>query len=157
MNECLIYYKFSTLENKERIKSILSDLKKDIILKKISSVFKRKNLKSNSIEEIQEFVIRAQTESDAFDIIRRMNLKEVKTSLKYQMELLVFNDEVKMTPNLTLPHPSLYLDPLILHCSAEVWPEYVHPVSKIPLRKADIETNVSLFEFLYQGKIYLDT
>lgn len=156
MNECLIYYKFSTLENKERIKKILSETQGYLSLKKISSVFKRKNLKSSSLDDIQEFVIRAHTEYDVNELVKRINLKDANTQLKYQVELLAYNDEVKMIPNMTLPHPNLFLDPLILHCSAEVWPEYIHPVNKLTLRKSDIETNVAMFEFMYQGKFFLD-
>lgn len=147
MNECLIYFKFSTLESKDKIKNVLADTKSFLTFNKISSVFKRKNLKSASLDEIQEFVIRASTEHNASELLNK---------LKHHAELLVFNDEIKMIPSQTLPHPNLFLDPLILHCSAEVWPEYIHPVNKITLRKSDIETNVEMYEFLYQGKFFLD-
>lgn len=147
MNECLIYFKFSTLENKDNIKKILANTKSFLTFNKISSVFKRKNLKSASLDEIQEFVIKASTDHDAVELLNK---------LKHHAELLVFNDEIKMIPSQTLPHPNLFLDPLILHCAAEVWPEYVHPVNKTTLRKSDIETNVETYEFLYQGKFFLD-
>lgn len=156
MNECLIYFKFSILENKDRIKSLLSDSQEYLTVNKISSVFKRKRQGTTSLEEIQEFVIRASTEYEASELLRRLNLRESKAQLSHHIELLVFNEEVKLIPSMTLPHPSLFLDPLVLHCSAEVWPEYLHPVNKTSLRKSDIETNIEMFEFLYQGKFFLD-
>ena len=156
MNECLIYFKFSILENKERIKTLLLDSQEYLMVNKISSVFKRKKQTASSLEEMQEFVIRVNTKYEVEELFRRLNIREHKAKLSYHVELLAFNNEIKLIPNIALPHPSLFLDPLVLHCSAEIWPEYIHPVNKLSLRKSDIETNMELFEFLYQGKFFLD-
>lgn len=44
------------------------------------------------------------------------------------LNLLVFDDQTVMTPQLTLPHPELHVRPEFLLLAAEIWGDYVHPI-----------------------------
>ena len=153
-NDCVINFKFSTLESKEKIKEEIFSLGESFKIVKISSVFKRK-LRESKLE-IQEFVIRAETDLTALETNKKLNLRKQNVSFSFSTELLIFNHEVFLSPQMTLPHPNVILDPLTLHCCSEVWPDYEHPVNKNILRNIDLSTEAKGFEFIYQGKVFLD-
>ncbi|MCB0368055.1 MAG: hypothetical protein KDD45_01120 [Bdellovibrionales bacterium] len=155
MSECLLYLKFSILEPKDKIRTVISELGKNISIEKISSVFKRKNFGNANFANSQEFVVRGKTELTALDLNKKLSLKIQNLDTSYKIELLSYDNEIRLTPQLTLPHPQLFLDPLILHCSSEIWPEYIHPVNGDSLRKSDQESESENLEFLYQGKYFL--
>lgn len=156
MNDVLIYLQFSTLEPKEKIKTFITELKETLDIEKISSVFKRKNKLHSRLDDVQEFVIKGQTSLEAIELNKKITIRAQVIQTTHKIELLTFAEEVRITPQLTLPHPSLYLDPLILHCSAEIWPDYIHPINGSSLRSSDHETNVDNLEFLFQGKFFLE-
>ncbi len=73
------------------------------------------------------------------------------------LNLLTFDDEAHLTPNLTLPHPELLFRPDFLIPSAELWPEYLHPVVEQTL--FDLARNLKVNpwgEFHCSGKSLLD-
>ncbi|MBK7961454.1 MAG: hypothetical protein IPK04_09785 [Bdellovibrionales bacterium] len=58
------------------------------------------------------------------------------------IKLLLYDQEVIMTPELTLPHPDLQYDLLTLRLSSEVWSRYEHPVLKKTLGElSDLRVN----------------
>ena len=65
---------------------------------------------------------------------------------------LAMDQETLMVPDLTLPHPSLHMDPLVIRCATEVWGTYEHPILKKTLndlaRRLPKITNA---EFFLQG------
>ena len=66
---------------------------------------------------------------------------------------LVVDQESFMVPDLTLPHPSLHLDPLVIRCATEVWGTYEHPILKKTLNDlARSLPPISNAEFMLQGK-----
>lgn len=156
MSECLIYFQFSMIESKENIKSYFNEQRRQFEFKKVSSVYKRKNKLTNRLDDSQELVILAQTQMSLQDLTKHLSLRIQNIPTEYKTELLAFENEIRMSPQITLPHPDLYLDSLILHCSAEVWPEYLHPISKSTLRALDMKTTMEGLEFLYQGKYFID-
>ncbi len=66
---------------------------------------------------------------------------------------LAMGQETMMVPDLTLPHPSLHKEPLVIRCATEVWGNYEHPILKKTLndlaRGLPAITNA---EFMLQGK-----
>ena len=66
---------------------------------------------------------------------------------------LVVDQETLMVPDLTLPHPSLHIDPLVIRCATEVWGTYEHPILKKTLNDlARSLPPISNAEFMLQGK-----
>lgn len=91
-------------------------------------------------------------------------LKEIEVKYRSEMlrrsasiKLLVFDDFTCMTPDLTLPHPELHVQPEALILAAEVWGEYVHPVLGQSLYSLTRRFNDKQWgRFQAQGKTLLD-
>ncbi len=154
MNFCIFIFRFKVSEKEQRIVEVLNDVHRLFNIKKISSVFKKTSANTTTrLDEEMSFAITTDT------VIDLENVLAAKSSLSgsdYTIELLVFNQEVQWTPDLTLPSPLLNFDPLVLHCCAEIAPDYVHPILKESLKNLDINNIQTDFEFLFQGKIYID-
>jgi 2-amino-4-hydroxy-6-hydroxymethyldihydropteridine diphosphokinase len=73
------------------------------------------------------------------------------------LNLLAFDDEAVMTPELTLPHPELHRRPEFVLLSAEVWGDYFHPVLKENLYTLTRKFHDEQWgRFYAQGKTLLD-
>ncbi len=73
------------------------------------------------------------------------------------LNLLVFEDQVSMTPHLTLPHPELHLKAHLLIPSAEIWGQYQHPIIGQSLSElSQWWANKTWGEFHAPGKSLLD-
>lgn len=90
--------------------------------------------------------------------------EEIEFSLRSEVlhrsvsiNLLAFESRVQFTPQLTLPHPQLHTHPEYLVPAAEVWGDFLHPVTKESLtalaKRLDED---SWGEFYAQGKSLLD-
>ncbi|MBN8535671.1 MAG: hypothetical protein J0M15_01340 [Deltaproteobacteria bacterium] len=156
MNSCLIRFQFSTLDSKDKIKAFIQDFKSKFDIEKVSSVFKRRTNKLSDLYDLQEFVAKVRTTIPSMELKVKINIQKLNSYNSFKIELLAYDGETKITPQLTLPHPNLYLDSLILHCSAEIWPEYIHPIYRKTLKTCDLERNIEGLDFLYQGKFFLD-
>lgn len=154
MNVCLFAFRFKVSTKEERIIRILGDFHRLFRIKNISSVYKKTSDEAATrLDEEMWFAITTQT------ALSVENLLTAKTALQgsdFKVELLVFNNEIQWTPELPLPSPLLHFDPLVLHCCAEIAPAYVHPILKEDLKTLDINNIRTDFEFLFQGKIYID-
>ncbi|GEM_PF-3530001 len=154
MNICLFAFRFKISTKEDRIIRVLGDFHKLFSIKNISSVYKKTNIEATKrLDEELSFAIMTQT---ALNI---ENLLAAKTALQgsdFNVELLVFNNDIQWTPELPLPSPLLHFDPLVLHCCAEIAPGYVHPILKEDLKTLNINNIRTDFEFLFQGKIYID-
>lgn len=154
MNVCLFAFRFKVSTKEERIIRILGDFHRLFKIKNISSVYKKTSDKATTrLDEEMSFAITSET---ALNI---ENLLAAKTALQgsdFTVDLLIFNNEIQWTPELPLPSPLLHFDPLVLHCCAEIAPAYVHPILKEDLKTLDINSIRTDFEFLFQGKIYID-
>lgn len=153
MNLCIFVFRFKIAEKQQRVIEVLNDFHTLFKIQKISSVFKKTNNKLTRLDEEMSFAITTQTkvESD-----RLISAKNKMMSPDYNFDLVIFNNEIQWTPDLTLPSPLLNFDPLVLHCCAEIAPEYVHPILREDLKTLDINNIKNDFEFLFQGKIYID-
>lgn len=154
MNFCIFIFRFKVSEKEQRIVEVLNDVHRLFNIKKISSVFKKTS--ANTTTRLDEEMSFAITTDTVIDLENVLAAKSSLSGLGYTIELLVFNQEVQWTPDLTLPSPLLNFDPLVLHCCAEIAPDYVHPILKESLKNLDINNIQTDFEFLFQGKIYID-
>ncbi len=72
---------------------------------------------------------------------------------RVKMTLLALDIETLMVPDLTLPHPSLHIDPLVIRCATEVWGNFEHPILKKTLHElAQALPPITNAEFMLQGK-----
>lgn len=76
---------------------------------------------------------------------------------KLSLNLVIYDDFSFMTPALTLPHPIMHQKPEILLLSAELWPDYIHPVLKQSLAKLTRNFQGQNWgQFHAQGKVLLE-
>jgi 7,8-dihydro-6-hydroxymethylpterin-pyrophosphokinase len=115
--------------------------------------FKKTIPSATRMDEEMSFATLAETAADTESLL---NAKTALEGPDYKIQLVAFNNDISWTPDLTLPSPSLNFDPLVLHCCAEIAPDYVHPILKEELKTLDINNIKTDFEFLFQGKIYID-
>jgi len=132
---------------------ILSEvLKKNKILS-ISSVYKRKEIFQAELEAQFVLVICCEQEGPWPEAKKNLSI----ASRRGHISLLVFEKEVIMTPEMTLPSPNLHSDPIAILAAAEVWPGYVHPIYKKPLASLVGHGQRSdRGEFLFQGQNILE-
>lgn len=72
---------------------------------------------------------------------------------RVKMTLLALDLETLMVPDLTLPHPNLHMDPLVIRCATEVWGNFEHPILKKTLHDlARTLPPITNAEFMLQGK-----
>lgn len=72
---------------------------------------------------------------------------------KVKMIPLAIENQTRMLPELTLPHPLLHSDPLVARCAAEVWGNYNHPILNRSLSDlANQSADILNAEFMLQGK-----
>lgn len=153
MNQCIFVFRFKLNEKQRRVIQVLSDIHKIFRIQKISSVFKKTNNNVSSIDEEMSFAILTET---AVKLEQVLKVKNSLTESDFKFDLVAFNSETQWTPDLPLPSPALKFDPLVLHCCAEVAPEYIHPILEESFKTLDINNMAMDFEFLFQGKIYID-
>lgn len=73
------------------------------------------------------------------------------------LTLLAFDDIIQMSPRLTLPHPLLHQDPLVIRCAAEVRGKYEHPIYQKNLNDISrLAPPAKQVEFYMQGKSLVD-
>jgi 2-amino-4-hydroxy-6-hydroxymethyldihydropteridine diphosphokinase len=83
----------------------------------------------------------------------RQYTKEVKA----QLVLLCYDDLVVLSPQLTLPHPSLHTDHLMVRCASEALPTYEHPIIQRTLAEIAGQALPAIdAEFFLQGKTLVD-
>lgn len=154
MNFCIFVLRFKVSEKESRVIEVLSNIHRLFNIDKISSVFKKTATTSTTrLDEEMSFAITAKTVIDVENVLAAKNSL---LSQDYKLELLAVNSEIQWIPELTLPSPVLNFDPLVLHCCAEIAPDYIHPILKESLKTLDINNVQTDFEFLFQGKIYID-
>jgi len=153
MNQFLVQISLNITRGAEGLKQLLLEVLQKNKIVAISSVYKRKE--PHQAEFDAQFVLVLKCEQEGPWAEAQENLK--MSTRRGQVSLLVFEDEVMMTPEMTLPSPHLHSDPIAIQASAEVWPDYVHPVLKKPLSSLVGHGHRSdRGEFLFQGKNLLD-
>lgn len=127
MNRCLIYVSTGLSGGRQALEQLLWEFRKHVQIQQSSSVYKR-YLTTRREDLNSELVIVVQVQTS-------QSLEELQQFLAKRALLLAFENEIRMVPGLAVPHPQLQQDNLTLHCSAEAWPDYVHPVTNQTLGK----------------------
>ena len=153
MNECIFVFRFKLNEKTPRVVQVLNEFHTAFRIQKISSVFKKMSSESTRLDEEMVFAVVSHTNLELANLLAAIHRLG---GMDYSFDLISFNNVINWTPELALPSPLLNFDPLTLHCCAEVMPSYFHPILKIDLKTMDIQNQQPDFEFLFQGKIYID-
>lgn len=147
-HSALLSIELPTVYAGKELGKIKHQLPIEVRLKACSSVYKRYLSKAyQDLNSTVFLVIRIETEygfEELFDEMKRTNL---------YWRILVYDQIVRISPNLTLPSPALNEDGALLRCAAEAWPDYPHPVLGQSLN--ELVKSVHSFgdvEFHAQGK-----
>lgn len=136
--------------------NLLADLEKVGHVTAVSSVYKRYLGKNRvDLNANIEAVVRLGTDCAVDELLWHFKqfLKEKKASLK----LLSYDDLVVLSPQLTLPHPTLHTDFLIVRCASEAWTQFEHPIIQKTLSEiASLALPAVDAEFFLQGKSLVD-
>lgn len=153
MNRFLAQISLNVTRGSQGLVDILGEvLKKNKILS-ISSVYKRKELFQAELEAQFVLVVCCEQEGPWQEAQNNLQI----ASRRGTVTLLVFEKEVIMTPEMTLPSPDLHSDPIAILAAAEVWPGYVHPIYKKPLSSLVGQgQRTDRGEFLFQGQNLLE-
>ncbi len=153
MNRFLVHISMNVTRGTAGLVDILGELLQKNKILSISSVYKRKEIFQAELEAQYIVVICCEQEGPWPEAKKNL----VTTSRRGQVHLLVFEKEVIMTPEMTLPSPYLQGDPIAILAAAEVWPGYVHPIYKKPLSSLIGHGQRSeRGEFLFQGRQLLE-
>lgn len=134
-------------------KEFIKQIKPFSYIIKISSAYKVQSRTKPDSEAKVVFSIHVRTSLIVEKFLEQ--IKNIETKIKFK--LLTYNQEVSMTPQLTLPHPDLISENILLYCSAEIMPEYVHPILKQELGVLSLRHEFTDdAEFYLQGKTFLE-
>ena len=133
---------------------ILQSLSTAFRFVEISSIYKRfKSVDHVDLNASMEFVVKIITQLEPEKTMEVLDTVDKRA----QVMLLAFDDLILMSPRLTLPYPELHTDSLIIHCAAEAWGQYEHPVYQKTLSEISRGARVSIdTEFFLQGRTLLD-
>lgn len=91
------------------------------------------------------------------------NLVRIETEIRTEatqdvMDVLIlaFGDELKMAPDLTLPHPKFHQHPQFLYPAAEIVGNFMHPVLNRTLRDLAGSMGIKWGRYFEQGSRLLD-
>lgn len=147
-----------------------TDLSKQILIKiidhaeiiEISSIFKRKNPTGSEFDANIEFCISISTTKDSLELSRvlkniSLGISKKRADSNVTINLLLYESEVCLTPELTLPHPVLQYDNFILNVASELWSRYEHPIFKKTIQElAEVRQSDIFAEFIQQGQNLFD-
>lgn len=136
--------------------TLLLELEKVGKIVSISSVYKR-YLGTNRVDLNAniEAIVRFATDCAVDELL--WHFKQFVRDKKIHLNLLSYDDLVVLSPQLTLPHPSLHTDFLIVRCASEAWPQFEHPIIQKTLGEiASLALPAVDAEFFLQGKSLVD-
>ncbi len=163
-HSALIYITLDLIGGVEKAKEILPSLAECGDIVATSSVYKRYPSRERlDLSARIEFVIKFDT---LLSVDQCLHLVLTKcdggaSGLGHrshaELTLLTFDQMVLMSPRLTLPHPQLHQDSLIIRCAAEAWGSYAHPIYYKSLSEiAKTAPPAKMAEFFMQGKSLVD-
>lgn len=118
----------------------------------VSSVYKR-FLGDNRVDLNAriEAVIRFATDCEVDELL--WYFKQYTKEKRAALNLLSYDDLVILSPQLTLPHPNLHTDYLLVRCAAEAWTQFEHPIIQKTLSEiVSLALPAADAEFFMQGK-----
>ncbi len=156
---CLISIAVDLMGGRERAQEILSRLEEFGEISSLSSVYKRYLTKERTdLNSRMEFVVKYKTVMNVDQALQLVSSQRetgspgLKNKGLIDLKILVFDDQVLLSPRLTLPYPLMHQDPLIARCSAEAWGEYEHPIYQKNLKEIAAEAPpAKQAEFYCQG------
>ncbi len=154
--QCLIHLSTSLVGGVVGAQSMISRVQTVGEIVAISSVYKR-YLSSARVDlnSNLEAVLCLHTKCAVDELL--WHFKEYSVGKREKLQLLAYDELVVLSPQLTLPNPSLHADALIVRCAAEVWPEYEHPIMQKTLREIAAKSPPAVdAEFYLQGKSLVD-
>jgi 7,8-dihydro-6-hydroxymethylpterin-pyrophosphokinase len=126
------------------------------VVKNLSSVYKR-YLGQNRVDLNAniEAVLHFGTNCAVDELL--WHFKQYTKEKKANLTLLSYDDLVVLSPQLTLPHPHLHTDFLVVRCASESWPHYEHPIMQKTLSEIASSALPAVdAEFFLQGKSLVD-
>lgn len=136
--------------------NLLVDMEKIGQVMAISSVYKRYLGKNRvDLNANIEAVVRFATDCAVDELL--WHFKQLLKDTNVKLNLLSYDDLVVLSPQLTLPHPSLHTDFLIVRCASEAWSQFEHPIIQKTLSEiASLARPAEDAEFFLQGKSLVD-
>lgn len=158
----LIGISYPWIETTSLAKTILMKLIEISELLEVTSLFKRRSQSGSDFDSTIELVAAISTETSKVMFAAQLHgiaegIQKRREDSQVSIRLLLYDQQVIMTPELTLPHPDLQYDPLTLRLSSEIWSRYEHPVLKKTLRElSDLRSQELDVEFIMQAKNLFD-
>jgi 7,8-dihydro-6-hydroxymethylpterin-pyrophosphokinase len=136
--------------------NLVTELSKIGSVNAVSSVYKRYLGKNRvDLNATIEVVLRYSTDCAVDELL--WHFRQQTQEKKAKLNLLSYDDLVVLSPQLTLPHPSLHTDFLIIRCASEAWPHYEHPIMQKTLSEIAATALPAVdAEFFLQGKSLVD-
>lgn len=141
----LLHVYVPAVEGVDSLKRKTFQLRKNLKIIKSSTVYKRftQSLQRQQIEAV------LQIEFDDQEVDIKILQKEF---LDAKATLLIVAGQLKLDPQMTLPHPNLVMDPFLLKMSAEIAPYWEHRISQNTLMALSTQfVSSDPAEFLTQG------
>lgn len=163
-HSALIYITLDVVGGLEKAKELLPGLAECGDISSVSSVYKRYlTAERLDLSARMEFVVKFDTILSVDQCLHLVLSKceQGSSGLGHRshadLTLLTFDQMILMSPRLTLPHPQLHQDPLIIRCAAEAWGSYAHPIYQKSLSEiARSALPAKMAEFYMQGKSLVD-
>jgi 7,8-dihydro-6-hydroxymethylpterin-pyrophosphokinase len=135
---------------------LIEDMKRVGQIQALSSVYKRfANAHKTDLQASLETVLYFRTNCAVDELL--WYFRSYTKERRAQLTLLSYDDLVVLSPQLTLPHPSLHTDHLMVRCASEALPSYEHPIIQKRLTEiAGQGLTLVNAEFFLQGKSLVD-
>ncbi len=159
-NKALICLQSDIVGGEKTQKKIIGNISDFADILAISSLFKCTKRFQKKFDSYLMSVMKIETSLNSEQLLSRLleleNIEIQNEIFQRRLYLLGFQDELKMSPELTLPHPALHSDNYILQCASEVWGDYIHPILKSKLKELDVQHHEEIQgDFVSQGRALL--
>jgi hypothetical protein len=151
-HQALVLVSSDLAQGQNLIRKIVAEIRSICEVVGVSCVYKRKLQDSLSVYQTELMaVLRTDTSMDKdhfFETLCGIMAKNRGTKIL----LLSFDSTAQMLPELTLPHPQLARDSVVLRCASEVWGDFEHPILGQTLNQlVHLNNSNELVEFFSQG------
>lgn len=119
---------------------VIEVLKKYFLIKKTSSFYQSEPIPKSNQPWYINSVLSVETKLSSFQVMDLLlkiessfgRIRKKKNEPRViDLDLLIYNDEIINTKNLTLPHPRLHERNFVLFPIKEIEPNWIHPVFQI--------------------------
>jgi 7,8-dihydro-6-hydroxymethylpterin-pyrophosphokinase len=149
--QALLSLEIPTIKGPAQLRENLREIHKTVKVLAISSVYKKyANSRREDLNSHLVCVLQVKTELDFWVLNQKLKL------LPDPWTLLAYGQLVSLTPELSVPNPYLFEDPVLLRCASEAWGFYEHPILGQCLN--ELVSSVHSFgevEFFAQGRSVL--